>query len=153
MHSRFHHAPGVAQGADSTTFAGEGEKVVVPPNIAARTGKAMRKDAEFEAFVKGLTDKSPWGVGVALPIKPPRTGALQPGLEVFGKTFADYSGNPAFRAAERYFSSKKALYAGGYVDVGFLSDPALKFGSFWRRLVTASLDLASLPLSLYAIAK
>lgn len=148
VRSRFHHAPGVAQGADSTAFAGEGEKVVVPPNIAARAGKAMRKDAEFEVFVKGLADKRLWGVVVALPIKP-----LQPGLEVFGKTFADYSGNPALRAAGRYFSSKKALYAGGYVDVGFLSDPALKFGSFWRRLATASLDLASLPLSLYAIAK
>ena len=39
-----HHAPGGARGADSTAFAGEGYKVVVPTVAAASAGKAMGKE-------------------------------------------------------------------------------------------------------------
>jgi len=40
-----HHAPGAARGADTTAFAGEGDKVVVAAVIAAGAGKAVREDA------------------------------------------------------------------------------------------------------------
>jgi peptide/nickel transport system ATP-binding protein len=36
---RFHHAPGVARGADTPAFAGEGDKIVVTTIVTPRPGK------------------------------------------------------------------------------------------------------------------
>ena len=44
MRRRLYHAPGVARGADTPAFAGEGHKVVVRAVSAAGAGKALGKD-------------------------------------------------------------------------------------------------------------
>ena len=81
---RLHHAPGVTRGADATAFAGIGGEVVVSTVIPPRPGKAVRKDAPFQIFAKGLADIWPWCVVVALAVELACTNQLKPGLEVLG---------------------------------------------------------------------
>jgi hypothetical protein len=57
-----HHAPGVARGADTTAFAGIGDKIVVAAVITPGSGKAVGKDAAFEVFAKRLADVGLGGV-------------------------------------------------------------------------------------------
>ena len=66
---RLHHAPCIARGADAPAFAGEGDKVVVSTIVAPRPGKAVREDAAFQIFAKGLADIGLGGVVVALPVE------------------------------------------------------------------------------------
>jgi hypothetical protein len=48
---RLHHAPGVAGGAHSPAFTGEGDKVVVPTVIAASPGKTVGKHAALQMLL------------------------------------------------------------------------------------------------------
>ena len=54
----------------------------------AGAGKAVRKNAAFEVFAKGLAHIGLGSAVVALPIVLTRAGQLQPGLEMFGYCFA-----------------------------------------------------------------
>jgi hypothetical protein len=81
---RLYHAPGVARGAHATAFAGEGHEVVVATIIATGAGKAVGKDAAFEAFAKRLAHIALWRVVVTLSVELPHTGEIEPSLEVFG---------------------------------------------------------------------
>ena len=80
----YHHAPCVARGADTTALAGEGDKVVVTTIVTPRPGKAVRKDAAFQIFAKGLADIRLGGAVVALAVELACAGQVKPGLEVFG---------------------------------------------------------------------
>jgi hypothetical protein len=80
----FHHASGVARGADATAPTGKDHEVVVPAVITPRPRKAMRKVAAFEVFAKGLADIRLWGVVVALAVELTCAGEFMPSLEVFG---------------------------------------------------------------------
>ena len=81
---RLHHAAGIARGADTPAFAGEGDKVVVRAVAAAGACKAVGKDAALQVFAKRLAHKGLWRVAVALAVELTCTGELMPGLEVFG---------------------------------------------------------------------
>ena len=63
----------------------------MPAIVTPRPGKAMRKDAAFEVFAKGLTDIRLWGVVVALPVERTGTGQPKPGLEVLGYGLVEQS--------------------------------------------------------------
>jgi hypothetical protein len=63
---RFHHAPGVARGADTPAFAGEGDKIVVTTIVTPRPGKTGERQQDgtwsgqiglYKEFRKA-TDKS-----------------------------------------------------------------------------------------------
>ena len=56
----------------------------MPAGITPRPGKAVRKDAAFEVFAKGLPDIRFWCVVVALALKLACAGQLKLGLEVLG---------------------------------------------------------------------
>ena len=81
---RLHHAPGVARGADTPAFAGEGHKVVVRAVSAAGTGKAVGEDAAFEIFAKRLAHIGLGGAVIALTVKLTCTGQVKPGFVVLG---------------------------------------------------------------------
>ena len=81
---RLHHEPRVARGADAPALAGEGYEVVVSAIVAPGSGKAVREDAAFQIFAKGLADIGLWRVVVALPVELAGAGQLKPGLEVLG---------------------------------------------------------------------
>ncbi len=80
---RFHHAPGVARGADTPAFAGEGDKIVVTTIVTPRPGKAVGEDAALQILTKGLANIRLRGVMVALAVELACTGQLMPSLEVF----------------------------------------------------------------------
>ena len=61
-----------------------GHQVVVTTTVTPRPGKAVRKNAAFQIFAKGLVDLGLGGVVVALSARLTCTGQLKPGLEVFG---------------------------------------------------------------------
>ena len=78
------HAPGVARGADSASFAGEGDQAVVPTVVTAGAGKAVSKDATLQIFAKGFLHIRGRGAVVALAVELASAGQLKPGLEVLG---------------------------------------------------------------------
>lgn len=59
----------VARGADTTAFAGEGDKVVMVAIIVAGTGKAVRKDAARQILLDRFSHVGLGGVVAALPVK------------------------------------------------------------------------------------
>ncbi|MCY1166398.1 hypothetical protein D9M73_63310 [compost metagenome] len=81
---RLGHASGVARGAHTTAFAGEGHQKVMPAVVAAGACKAVGEDAAFEVFAKGLLHIGWRRVVVALAVKLARAGQLKPGLKVLG---------------------------------------------------------------------
>ena len=91
MRGRLHHAPCVARGAHAPAFAGIGDEVVVPAVITPGPGKAMRKDAAFEVFAKGLADIGLGGVVVALAIELACAGQLKPALKMLGYGLVEQS--------------------------------------------------------------
>jgi hypothetical protein len=82
VRARLHHTPCVTRGPPA--FAGEGHEVVVATVITASAGKAMREDAAFQVFTKGLADIRLWSVVVALPVELTCAGKFIPSLEMFG---------------------------------------------------------------------
>ena len=66
---RLHHAPCVARRAHATAFAGIGDEIVVTAIVTPGSGKAVRKDAAFQIFAKGLADIGLGGVVVTLPVE------------------------------------------------------------------------------------
>ena len=74
-----HHAPGVARGADTTAFAGIGDKVVVTAIVTPRPGKAVGEDAALQIFAKSLADIGLGRVVVALAVELTGAGELSAG--------------------------------------------------------------------------
>ena len=56
----------------------------MPAVVTPCPGKAVRKDAGFQIFAKGLAHKGIWRVVVSLAVKLARAGQLKPGLEMLG---------------------------------------------------------------------
>ena len=73
---RLHHATGVARGADTMALAGIGHKIVVPTVVTAGAREAVRKDAAFQVFAKGLAHKGARCVVVALAVELACAGQL-----------------------------------------------------------------------------
>ena len=65
-------------------FAGESDEVVVAAVATAGAGKAMRKDAAFEIFAKGLADTGLGCVVVTLAVGLACAGEFMPSLEMVG---------------------------------------------------------------------
>ena len=101
-----HHTPGVARGADSPAFAGEGHKVVIPAVITAGAGKAVGKDAAFQIFAKGLAHKGLWRVVVTLPVELAGTGQRMPGLKMFGNGLVQQRALGVARGVEFGFGAR-----------------------------------------------
>ena len=70
----------------------------------------MREDAAFEVFAKRLAGKRLWGVVVALPIKLPRAGQLQPSLELVGYRLVHQRALRMARVVELGFGSRLLLW-------------------------------------------
>lgn len=79
---RLGHAPDAARGTHTTALAGERHEEVVAAIVTADAGKAVRKNAAFEVFAKGLLDIQRRRMVVTLAVELTGTGQLQPGLEV-----------------------------------------------------------------------
>ena len=54
----------------------------MPAVVTPCPGKAVRKDAGFQIFAKGLAHKGIWRVVVSLAVKLDRAGHLNPCLEM-----------------------------------------------------------------------
>ena len=74
--------------------------------VTPRSGKAMRKDAAFEVFAKGLADVGLWGVVVALAVELACTGERVPGLEVLGNGFVEQRALGVARVVEFGFGAR-----------------------------------------------
>ena len=59
----------------------------MPAVVTPCPGKAVRKDAAFQIFAKGLAHKGLWRVVVSLAVKLARAGQFKPGLEMLGNGF------------------------------------------------------------------
>jgi hypothetical protein len=83
------HAPCVARGANTPAFAGIGDDIVVAATVKPCAGKAVRKDATFQIFAKGLARIGLGRVVLALPVELARAGKCMPSLEVFGNRLVE----------------------------------------------------------------
>ena len=71
-------------GAETTAFAGIGDEVVMSTIVTPRPGKAMRKDAAFEIFAKGLADTGLGCVVVTLAVGLACADEFMPSLGMVG---------------------------------------------------------------------